>query len=121
MTTQVIRLGCPVSGPGWPAEITNTVIRAANHIRALDTGSPVRAVLVLEQRGHDTPAYIRLSAQSALQSLIHASTLERPAVSLCLVFTDSPENADLERTLEYTTGPAGAFTQGATIDLGIAP
>lgn len=120
VTTQVIRLDCPAPGPSWPAEITNTVIRAAGHIKALDTGSPARAILILEQHP-DTPDFISLSAQSALQSLIHASTLEVPAISLCLLFTDAPENADLERTLEYASGTTGAFMQGATVNLGITP
>ncbi len=117
----IIRLRYPDPRPGWQAELTEAVRRATAEIGRLDSNAERRAVLVLEdQPGGQTPLHVRLSLQEALRSLVQSNTLENPSLGLCLVFADSYAARDLERTLDYITGPTGQFVHGATIDLGTA-
>ena len=98
----------------WPASLTALVTQAVSWLAGAEVDE--RLVLVLEGAAAD-PAQ-DLAARAALRSLVHASTLERPDLSVNLVLGGSPE--DREKTLAFLAGPDGGFVRGATLDLGSA-
>jgi len=98
----------------WPASLTTLVTSAVSLLSKAEVGQ--RVVLVLDDIDDDRSH--ALAAKEALRSLVHASTLERPGLSVNLVIGGSAK--DREKTLTFLAGLDGGFVRGATLDLGTA-
>ena len=99
----------------WPASLTTLVTRAVSLLSEADVEQ--RLVLILDNPTSDE-SHAR-AAKEALRSLVHASTLERPELSVNLVIGGTAE--DRQRTLTFLASQDGGFVRGATLDLGVAP
>jgi hypothetical protein len=98
----------------WPASLTALVEQAVSVLSEAEVEQHL--VLVLEDPPSD--ASHAAAATEALRSLVHASTLERPALSVNLVIGGNA--ADRHRTLTFLGSQDGGFVRGATLDLGTA-